>query len=227
MSHQFGDNQVLQKVNLEVCEGDFVTIIGSSGSGKSTLFNIIGGLLEPSSGEVLLNGGSIIGKTGHVSYMPQTPSLMPWRTVMENVELGQEIRGTVNHARTLELIDKCGFTAIKDDMPGTLSGGMRQRVSFLRALNTSGQLMLLDEPFSALDEITRIDMQQWLKDILKVEKRTVLMITHSIEEAIKLSDKIVVLEDKPATIKKIYKTLQEMTAESSQKLREELLELLR
>ncbi len=224
ISHNFGTHDVLKELSLNVREGEFVTLIGPSGSGKSTLFNITGGLLKPSSGEVLLNGQSIIGQTGHVSYMPQTPSLMPWRTVLENVELGQEVQGHVNRERTMQLLKRCGFDDIKEAMPSTLSGGMRQRVSFIRALNSAGDLMLLDEPFSALDEVTRIDMQQWLKEILALEKRTVLMITHSIEEAIKLSDKIAVLEGKPATIKQIYDT-SHMT--SHEALRQELLELLR
>ncbi|KAA1040355.1 ABC transporter ATP-binding protein [Macrococcus equipercicus] len=226
MAHHFGSHQVLKDINLSVTAGEFVTLLGPSGSGKTTLFNIIGGLMTPAGGDVLLGGQAITGHTGHVSYMPQTPSLMPWRTVLENVELGQEIRGTADRARTLQLIERCGFTAIKDAMPSTLSGGMRQRVSFIRALNSPGSLLLLDEPFSALDEVTRIDMQQWLKEILAMEQRTVLMITHSIEEAVKLSDKVAVLEGKPAVIQQVHDTSR-LSAEDTQVLRHELLDLLR
>lgn len=223
----FGNNEVLRNINLTVDDGEFVTILGPSGSGKTTLFNIIGGVLVPTNGEVLLDGRKITHTRGHVTYMPQTPSLMPWRTVIENIELGQEIKGQVDRNNTLELLARCGFLDIKDQMPDKLSGGMRQRVSFVRALNSTGKLLLLDEPFSALDEITRIDMQEWLQEILAKESRTVLMITHSIEEAIKLSDKIVVLEGKPATVGYIYETSQLKTPEDAVKLRQKLLEILR
>lgn len=226
--HQsFGEHQVLDHIQLTINEGEFITILGPSGSGKTTLFNIIGGVLVPTEGSVILDGKDITNMRGHVTYMPQTPSLMPWRTVIENVELGQEIKGRVNRQKTLDLLERCGFIGIKDQMPDTLSGGMRQRVSFVRALNSEGEILLLDEPFSALDEITRIDMQEWLQEILQNEQRTVLMITHSIEEAIKMSDKIVVLEGKPATVRQIYETSRLKTPEDAVKLRQELLDILR
>ncbi|TDM04132.1 ABC transporter ATP-binding protein [Macrococcus carouselicus] len=204
IGHAFSHNQVLKNVNLEVRDGEFITILGPSGSGKSTIFNITGGMLEPSVGDVMLNGERINGCRGHVAYMPQSHSLMPWRTVLQNIELGREIKGQIDQARMEKLLERSGFEAIQNQYPDSLSGGMKQRVSFLRALNTPGELMLLDEPFSALDEITRIDMQEWLQEILTVEKRTVLMITHSIEEALKLSDRLVVLEGKPATIRQLF-----------------------
>ncbi|ULG72952.1 ABC transporter ATP-binding protein [Macrococcus brunensis] len=225
ISHMFGTNQVLSQVNLEVQEGEFVTILGPSGSGKSTIFNIIGGLLVPDIGEVILEGRSVVGRTGHVAYMPQTPSLMPWRTVADNIALGSEIKGDTA-GRLDELLERSGFDEIREHYPDSLSGGMKQRVSFLRALNTPGELMLLDEPFSALDEITRYDMQAWLKEILAVEKRTVLMITHSIEEAIKLSDRIVVLEGKPASIHHVI-DVRHMREQEIVSLKTQLLEMLR
>ncbi|GGA96187.1 ABC transporter ATP-binding protein [Macrococcus hajekii] len=224
--HSFGSNSVLNAINLTLSEGEFITILGPSGSGKSTLFNIIGGLLIPTSGSVLLEGQDITGSKGHVAYMPQSPSLMPWRTVDENIQLGREIKGQVDRARMDDLLQRSGFADIKDQYPDSLSGGMKQRVSFLRALNTPGELMLLDEPFSALDEITRIDMQRWLKEILEVEKRTILMITHSIDEAIKLSDKIVVLEGKPATIHQAI-DVRYISETAEITLKQQLLELLR
>jgi len=225
INHTFGTNHVLAQVNLEVEEGEFVTILGPSGSGKSTIFNIIGGLLVPDTGEVLLEGRNLVGHTGHVSYMPQTPSLMPWRTVADNIALGSEIKGDT--AERLDgLLERSGFDNIRHHYPDSLSGGMKQRVSFLRALNTKGELMLLDEPFSALDEITRYDMQTWLKEILAKENRTVLMITHSIEEAIKLSDRIVVLEGKPAKINHVM-DVSNVREQEILTLKTRLLEMLR
>lgn len=224
ISHSFGMDPVLEHVNLEVKDQEFVTILGPSGSGKSTIFNIIGGLLTPVAGDVILDGRQVVGHTGHVAYMPQSPSLMPWRTVAANIALGSEIKeGTTG--RLDELLERSGFEDIRHQYPDRLSGGMKQRVSFLRTLNTPGDLMLLDEPFSALDEITRFDMQKWLQEILAAEKRTVLMITHSIEEAIRLSDRIVVLAGKPASIQHIIEVKQ-MTEEERRLLKQQLLEML-
>ncbi|MFC6119033.1 ABC transporter ATP-binding protein [Macrococcoides bohemicum] len=205
VSHQYGDKQVLAGINLTVLQNEIIAILGPSGSGKSTLINIIGGLLEQTSGEVYINDKKVM-TTGHVSFMPQTSSLMPWRTVEDNIKLATEIGKENNQDQSLSLLERAGFTGIKDQYPASLSGGMKQRVSFLRALNTNHQVLLLDEPFSALDEITRVDMQQWLKGLIKETGKTVLMITHSIEEAILMSDRIIVLNGKPATIDHIYDT---------------------
>lgn len=198
IGHRYDQGFVIKDINLNVEAGSFVSIIGPSGSGKTTLLNIIGGLLKPTEGHVLFNGHDVTGQTGFVSYMPQTHSLMPWRTVYDNIKLASEITHQQNDIDVL--IERAGFTDIKDKFPSALSGGMKQRVSFLRALNSQNDILLLDEPFSALDEITKFDMQQWLKTILQMTHKTVIMITHDIEEAILLSDEIYLLNDKPAKL---------------------------
>ncbi|MCE4957215.1 ABC transporter ATP-binding protein [Macrococcoides caseolyticum] len=205
VSHQFGDKLVLSNINLDVLENEIITILGPSGSGKSTLMNIVGGLLKQTSGKVLIDNVKV-EKTGHVSFMPQTSSLMPWRTVEENIQLSTEIGRVKAEDQSATLLKRAGFTDIKNHYPNQLSGGMKQRVSFLRALNTNHKILLLDEPFSALDEITRLDMQVWLRGLIKETGKTVLMITHSIEEAIEMSDRIIVLNGQPATIVQIYET---------------------
>lgn len=196
----FGSHTVLKDVSLEVAEGEFVTILGPSGSGKSTLFHLIGGLLQPEGGELLLNGKKITGERGHVSFMPQQHSLFPWRTVLQNALLGQELCGEKNTDRAREMIQKAGLQGYEEALPDALSGGMKQRVSFIRALLSPQSIMLLDEPFSALDDFTRQDMQQWLQDIWMAHRSTVLFITHNIEEALMLSDRIIVLSAKPARV---------------------------
>lgn len=226
VSHQYGDKQVLAGINLTVLQNEIIAILGPSGSGKSTLINIIGGLLEQTSGEVYINDKKVI-TTGHVSFMSQTSSLMPWRAVEDNIKLATEIGKENNQDQSLSLLERAGFTGIKDQYPASLSGGMKQRVSFLRALNTNHQVLLLDEPFSALDEITRVDMQQWLKGLIKETGKTVLMITHSIEEAILMSDRIIVLNGKPATITQIYETQAIQNESEKQTLKLKLFDQLR
>lgn len=205
IGHQYKDDAVIKNITFSLVEGEIATIVGPSGSGKSTILNIVGGMFKPTDGEVLMNGETITNSTGHVSLMPQSHSLMPWRTVFNNINLANELSGINNDKRTMELLHRAGFTHIKDVYPNALSGGMKQRVSFLRALNSDHKLLLLDEPFSALDEITREDMQFWLKGMLKETNKSVLMITHSIEEAIKISDTIYILNGQPATIVKEIK----------------------
>lgn len=194
---------VLADIHLHVEQGEFVSIIGPSGSGKSTLFHIIGGLLQPSSGEVWLDGERVTGKKGLISYMPQQPALFPWRSIEENVALGQEVAGVSRSsaiAKTREWLPKVGLGGYERELPHVLSGGMQQRVSFLRALLSPQELMCLDEPFGSLDALTRQDMQAWLLNIWEQNKRSILFVTHSIEEALFLSDRIYVLSNKPASI---------------------------
>lgn len=208
ISHAFRNGKrdvpVLRDISLTIAKGEFVTLIGPSGSGKSTIFNIIGGLITPTSGSVLIDGRDVAGEKGNISYMPQQNSLLPWRTIEDNVILAQEIAGarSVDRTKALDWLDKAGLSGYEKEYPSVLSGGMRQRVAFIRALLSPQELMLLDEPFGALDELTRLDMQRWLLNIWDETNRSVLFITHSIEEAIFLSDRIYVLSDKPATILK-------------------------
>lgn len=200
LSKCFSGTEILKDIHLEVAQGEFVTILGPSGSGKSTLFHLIGGLLQPDQGCIFLDGRDITGETGHVSYMPQQHSLFPWRTVLQNVLLGQELAGKPDKDTALQMIKKAGLGGYENELPDALSGGMKQRAAFIRALLSPQSLILLDEPFSALDDFTRQDMQQWLQSIWREHRKTVLFITHNIEEALFLSDRIVILSTRPATI---------------------------
>lgn len=204
VTKSFGNNLVLDGINLIVEEGEFVSILGPSGSGKSTLFNLIGGILVPDEGEILLDGEDIVGKRGSISYTPQSPALFPWRTVLENVLIGQEIFGMKEEKKALEMLERAGLNGYENAYPHELSGGMKQRVSFIRSLLSPQSLICLDEPFSALDEFTRISMQKWLQSLWLEHRCSVLFVTHNIEEALFLSDKIIVLSNKPAKVKKVF-----------------------
>lgn len=204
---QFGkgafSKEVLAGLSFTVADGEFVSIVGPSGSGKTTLFQIIGGLEQPSAGEIWINGRQMTGERGHISYMPQQASLLPWRTVAGNIELSLTISGVDRKSakgKTREWLKRIGLHEYADSYPHVLSGGMLQRVSFLRALLAPQRLMLLDEPFGALDALTRLQMQQWLMSIWEQNRRSVLLVTHSIEEALFLSDRIIVLSASPAAV---------------------------
>lgn len=204
ITKSYGDHNVLQDVNFTVNDGEFVSILGPSGSGKSTLFHLIGGIRLPDSGEVFLEDKQINGLKGSISYTPQSPSLMPWRTVLKNVLLGGEIVGKHDEKRALELIKRAGLEGYENAYPHELSGGMKQRVAFVRSLLSPQPLICLDEPFSALDEFTRLEMQKWLMSIWQENKRSILFVTHNIDEAIFLSDRVIVLSQKPATVKREF-----------------------
>ncbi|GAA0307230.1 ABC-type nitrate/sulfonate/bicarbonate transport system ATPase subunit [Gracilibacillus halotolerans] len=202
LSKRFDDTAVLENVSLVIKDGEFVSLLGPSGSGKSTLFHLIGGLFAPDSGSITLDGEDITGKRGKISYMPQSPSLFPWRSVLDNVLLAQELKEKPNRDKAIEMLNKVGLSEYKESYPRELSGGMKQRAAFVRSLLSPQKAMLLDEPFSALDEFTRMEMQKWLLSIWEEAKPTVLFVTHDIEEAIFLSDRILILGDRPATIVK-------------------------
>lgn len=200
----YGTKKVLKDISFTVRDGEFVSILGPSGSGKSTLFQMIGGITKPSSGTIYLNGKNINGKRGHISYTPQSASLLPWRTVLENVVLGQEIAGKKDLEKARKMIKRAGLEGFEEAYPHELSGGMKQRVSFIRSMMSPQSLILLDEPFSALDEFTRLDMQQWLLSIWEEHKKSILFVTHNIEEALFLSDRIIVFSSRPTTIKQEF-----------------------
>ncbi|MFB6465662.1 ABC transporter ATP-binding protein [Cytobacillus sp. Hz8] len=204
VSFGFQQQPVLKDFSLTVNEGEFISVLGPSGSGKSTLLHLIGGTLTPDNGIITLNKEMINGKRGLISYMPQTPSLFPWRTILKNVTLGQEIKGKIDHDKAIEMLQKAGLGDYLKAYPDELSGGMKQRVSFIRALLSPQSVILLDEPFSALDEFTKLEMQKWLLSIWESNRKTILFVTHSIEEALFLSDRIVVLTNKPASIARIF-----------------------
>ncbi|OBZ15082.1 ABC transporter ATP-binding protein [Bacillus sp. FJAT-27264] len=189
---------VLSDISLTVSQGEFVSVVGTSGCGKSTLFKIIAGLLEPSSGDLRLHGISATNeRLGQIAYMPQQDLLLPWRTVLENCLLPWEIKRSRSKAEVTsqisELLQRLGLAGIEGSFPHELSGGMRQRVAFLRTLITGGDLLLLDEPFGALDHMTKREMHSWLLEILDELDKTILFITHDLEEALLLSDRIFLL----------------------------------
>lgn len=203
ISKSFGEKEILRNISLSINSGEFVSLLGPSGSGKSTLFSLIGGLLQPDVGDIFLNRKKITNKTGYISYMPQQPSLFPWRTVLENAILGQELTRKRDEEKAKMLLEKAGLREFIHAYPHQLSGGMKQRVAFIRALLSPQSMMCLDEPFSALDAFTRLDMQKWLLETWEAYEQSIFFITHDIEEALFLSDKIVVLSSGPAQIKEI------------------------
>ena len=201
-----GDRAVtaIEDVSFDVPRGAFVSILGPSGCGKSTLFNIIAGLLSPSGGDVLLEGASIVGRAGQVGYMLQKDLLLPWRSIEDNITLGQTLRGVNKRkarANAAALMGRCGLTGFEKKKPHQLSGGMRQRAALMRTLLTGKEVLLLDEPFGALDAITRLQLQMTLIDIWQDMRKTILFVTHDVEEALLLSDEILVLTERPGRLR--------------------------
>lgn len=198
--------QILQAIDLAVWHGEFVTVLGPSASGKSTLFNIIVGLEEPDEGTIRLDGEAINKRTGRVAYMPQKDLLLPWRTVLDNVILGPEIANMAREEatqRASELIPLFGLAGFENSYPSTLSGGMRQRAALLRTFLFQKDMLLLDEPFGALDALTRMELQEWLLDVWEQFKHTILFITHDVDEAIFLSDRVYVMTPRPGRIRDV------------------------
>ncbi|CAM3718951.1 ABC transporter ATP-binding protein [Cohnella lubricantis] len=228
---------VLDGISLHVREGEFVTLIGPSGSGKSTLFRLIGGVERPDAGTIRIGGRDTTGERGHISYMPQQASLFPWLSVAANVASALTTAGLgAQEAAALaaQWLERIGLADVAGEYPHVLSGGMQQRVSFLRALLMPRDVMCLDEPFAALDALTRADMQAWLLRLWEEQRRSVLFVTHSIEEALTLSDRIYVLSRAPARVLREIKVPFERPRRADVwkepafvRLKEEVLELLR
>lgn len=204
VSCSFEGETILEKMNMEAEEGEFVSILGPSGCGKSTFLNIMAGLVKADSGQVFIDDDVVDGISEHFAYMPQQDLLFSWKTIMDNVCLYGRIHGDVKNAKTQAInnFEKFGLAGYENKYPDQLSGGMRQRAAFLRTALCKADILLLDEPFGALDVITRGDMQDWLLDIRKELGRTMILVTHDIDEAIYLSDKVMVLSGKPASVKK-------------------------
>ena len=199
-----GETQALNNVNFEVNEGEFISILGPSGCGKSTLLNIMNGLLEPSSGGILYKGEDIKNNLDKIGYMFQKDHLFEWNTVWENVILGLKIKKQLNDEakdRVNELLDTYGLIRFKNHYPSELSGGMRQRVALIRTLALKPEILFLDEPFSALDYQSRLLVCDDVYKIIKTEKKTAIMVTHDIAEAISISQKVIVLTKRPSNVK--------------------------
>ena len=199
--YEVEDFNIIDSLSFRVEKGEFVSIIGASGCGKSTIFRLTNQLLPMKSGEILVNGRSIRGQKGYCGYMPQRDLLFPWRTIGENLRLPLEIRGGLSRAEMDERVDRAlthvGLAGCRDKAPSELSGGMRQRAAFARTVLTDSELRLLDEPFSALDFLTRISMQEWLLGQWEADRPTILFITHDVEEALFLSNRVLVCEETP------------------------------
>src|SRR5467141_5173166 len=193
----------LAPITVSIPQGRFASLIGPSGCGKSTIFNIIAGLLEPTAGRILIDGIDATGTIGRVGYMLQKDLLLPWRTVLDNVILGMEIQYVPLRAareRALPLLHRYGLAGFEYLYPNALSGGMRQRAALLRTLLFDTDLILLDEPFGALDAQTKLQMQEWLMALWSDFGKTVLFVTHDVEEAIYLSDELHVMGTRPGRI---------------------------
>ena len=198
--------EVLHALDLEVAQGEFVSLIGPSGCGKSTLFSLVAGLEEPDAGKLAIDGEAGGRRAGKSGYMPQQALLLPWRTVEENVMLGLDVRRVPHRQAQAEaraLLKRFGLSAFAQNYPATLSGGMSQRVALLRTVLFNAHFLLLDEPFGALDALTRLSCQTWLLDLWQEVHASVLFITHDVREAILLSDRIYVLSARPAHVLRV------------------------
>jgi ABC-type nitrate/sulfonate/bicarbonate transport system ATPase subunit len=211
VSHSFATHAampVLDNINIGVAAGTFVSLIGRSGCGKSTLFNMVAGLLRPTEGAIQLDGRDISGRAGLVGYMLQKDLLLPWRTILDNVILGLEL-GSRSKSECRDLaapfLKRYGLAGYENSYPRELSGGMRQRVALLRTLLCNTDVILLDEPFSALDAQTRGDMQAWLLDIWSEFGKTIVLVTHDVDEAVYLSDEIFALSSRPGRVSEVVK----------------------
>jgi len=196
----------IKDLSLDVNEGEFVSIIGPSGCGKTTVLSLIAGLIKPSKGRIFIDGKEDLKQNNELGYMLQKDHLFPWRTIEKNVYLPLEIKkinNIENRNYAHSLLDKYGLEKFKKNYPDQLSGGMRQRVALIRTLVSKPRILLLDEPFSALDYQTRLSVCEDVYSIIKAEKKTSVLVTHDISEAISMSDKIIVLTTRPAKVKTI------------------------
>ena len=202
----YGGLAVLDGVSLAVGPGEFVAVIGPSGCGKSTLFDVIAGLEPPDAGRVLVDGAEATGRTDAFAYMPQQDLLFPWRSVLDNTTLGLEVAGVRRRAareRARPLFAEFGLDGVEGARPDELSGGMRQRAALLRTVVQERPVLLLDEPFGALDALTRTEMQLWLSRMHTRFAWTVVLVTHDVREAVLLADRVVVLAPRPTSVRRV------------------------
>jgi ABC-type nitrate/sulfonate/bicarbonate transport system ATPase subunit len=206
LSHAYGELRSLQSIELKVASGEVVGLVGPSGCGKSTLLEIACGLREPSAGTIAVDGAADApGRLAHCAYMPQSDLLLPWFSAIDNAALALRNRGVGRadaRRQAGELFDRFGLAGFEAARPQELSGGMRQRVAFLRTLVAGKPVLALDEPFASLDAISRAEMQEWLAGALRADGRTVLLVSHDLEEALYLADRVLVLSARPARVVK-------------------------
>ena len=196
----------LDGIDLDIYKDEFVSIVGPSGCGKSTILSILAGLINKTDGDIIIDDNTSIG------YMLQTDSLFPWRTILDNCQIGLEVNGLKNEENisyVISLLDKYGLGDFLDKYPDNLSGGMRQRVALIRTLALKPDILLLDEPMSALDYQSRLSISDDIYKIIKNEKKTAIMVTHDIAEAVSMSDRVIVLTKRPGVIKSIYEIVLE------------------
>lgn len=197
----------VEGMNLKVRSGELISLVGPSGCGKTTLLSLVAGLIFPSRGEVLVHGKKMTGPSPEIGYMLQQDYLFPWRTILSNATLGLELTnrlGDESREMVIELLEGMGLGGTTDQYPHQLSGGMRQRVALVRTLATNPDLLLLDEPFSALDYQTKLQLEDLIVDTLRQRGQTGILVTHDLSEAIAVSDRVIVLAAKPGRIRSTY-----------------------
>ena len=205
LRHAFGATDVLDAVDLDVGAGEFVALLGPSGCGKSTLLRVLAGLLLPTSGTATIDGEDVLGHPGRAAFQPQRDALLPWRRVLGNAAVGAELAGlppSEARARAAAVLDRFGLAGVERAWPAQLSGGMRQRVAVARTFLVGRAPLLLDEPFGALDALTRRDLYRWLEEVWESERvrRSTLLVTHDVDEALTLADRILVMSPRPGRI---------------------------
>lgn len=226
VTKSFGKERILRDVSLELCEGEIVSLLGESGGGKTTLFHIIAGLTKPDEGRILLEGEDITGRPGKVSYMLQKDMLLAYRTVLDNVALPLTVRGMKKkqaRKEAGEYFGEFGLSGTEKKYPSQISGGMRQRAALLRTYLFSEKVALLDEPFSALDMLTKDAMHEWYLDVMEKIKLSTLFVTHDIDEAVFLSDRICLLTGRPGSVTKEIRVSESRPRPKSFRLSEEFL----
>lgn len=236
LSHRFGERLVIGDVTVHVEPGSLVALIGPTGCGKSTMLRIVAGLERPTAGHVRIGDRDVTDVPGHVAYMPQMDTLLPWRRALDNALLGAQIIGhdmTGAETAAKQLFADFGLDGFEQAWPHELSGGMRQRVALLRTILGKQPVIALDEPFASLDSLTRSELQGWLGDLLSTAGRTTLLVTHDIDEALRLADRIVVMGPRPARVRAVLtpptprpRDLVAITSAPFATLKREILQLL-
>ena len=226
VTKSFDGRTIIEDISIELKEGELVSLLGTSGGGKTTLFHVIAGLHEPDKGKIYIDGRDVTGQSGHVSYMLQKDLLLPYKTIEDNVSLPLILKG-VNKKEARETVrryfEEFGLSGTEKKYPHQLSGGMRQRAALLRTYMFSSEVALLDEPFSALDTLTKREMHKWYLKVMEKIKLSTLFITHDIDEAILLSDRIYLLTGNPGVITHVIEIKEKRPRDEEFALTEEFL----